>query len=32
MRASGDDGRLGHAEFTVGGARFMLSDAYPEIA
>ena len=31
MRVTGDDGRLGHAEFTAAGARFMLSDAYPEI-
>jgi uncharacterized glyoxalase superfamily protein PhnB len=31
MRVTGDDGRLGHAEFTVGGARFMLSDEYPEM-
>ncbi len=26
-----DDGRLGHAEFTIGDARFMLSDEYPEM-
>jgi uncharacterized glyoxalase superfamily protein PhnB len=31
MRVVGDDGRIGHAEFTVGGARFMLADEYPEI-
>ena len=31
MRYVGDDGRLGHAEFIVPGARVMLSDAYPEI-
>jgi PhnB protein len=31
MRVTGDDGRLGHAEFTIGEARFMLSDEYPEI-
>jgi PhnB protein len=30
MRVVGDDGRLGHAEFTIGGARFYLSDEYPE--
>ena len=27
----GDDGRIGHAEFTIGGARFMLADEFPEI-
>ena len=26
LRVVGDDGRLGHAEFTIGTARFMLSD------
>ena len=31
FRVVGDDGRLGHAEFTIGTARFMLSDEYPEI-
>ncbi len=31
VRYVGDDGRLGHAEFTVAGARVMLSDAYPEM-
>lgn len=31
LRVVGDDGRLGHAEFTIGTARFMLSDEYPEI-
>lgn len=31
VRYVGDDGRLGHAEFTFNGARIMLSDAYPEI-
>ncbi len=31
VRYLGDDGRLGHAEFTFNGARIMLSDAYPEI-
>ena len=31
FRVVGDDGRLGHAEFTIGAARFMLSDEYPEI-
>jgi uncharacterized glyoxalase superfamily protein PhnB len=25
------DGRIGHAEMEIGGARFMLADAYPEI-
>ncbi len=31
FRVVGDDGRLGHAEFTIGTAQFMLSDEYPEI-
>jgi PhnB protein len=31
FRVVGDDGRLGHAEFTIGDARFMVSDEYPEI-
>lgn len=31
MRVTGDDGRVGHAEFTVGAARFHLADEYPEI-
>jgi PhnB protein len=31
LRVTGDDGRLGHAELTVGPARFFLSDEYPEI-
>jgi len=31
VRYVGDDGRLGHAEFVLAGARVMLSDAYPEI-
>jgi PhnB protein len=31
FRVVGDDGRLGHAEFTIGDARFMLSEEYPEI-
>jgi uncharacterized glyoxalase superfamily protein PhnB/extradiol dioxygenase family protein len=31
VRYTGDDGRVGHAEITIGGARIMLSDAYPEI-
>ena len=30
LRYTGDDGRIGHAELTIGGARFMLSDEYPE--
>ncbi len=30
-RFVGDDGRIGHAEFTIGGATFYLSDAYPEV-
>jgi PhnB protein len=31
FRVVGDDGRLGHAEFKIGEARFMLSDEYPEM-
>jgi PhnB protein len=31
VRMVGDDGRVGHAEFHVGAARFYLSDEYPEI-
>ncbi len=31
FRVVGDDGRLGHAEFTIGAARFMLSDEYPDM-
>ena len=31
VRYVGDDGSLGHAEFTFNGARVMLSDAFPEI-
>lgn len=31
VRYVGDDGRLGHAEFTFAGANVMLSDAYPEM-
>jgi PhnB protein len=31
FRVVGDDGRLGHAEITIGTARIMLSDEYPEI-
>ena len=27
----GDDGRLGHSEFTIGGIAFFLSDEFPEI-
>lgn len=27
-----DDGRVGHSEFTIGAARFMMSDPHPEIA
>lgn len=30
LRVVGDDGRLGHAEVSVGSARIMLSDEYPE--
>lgn len=31
LRVVGDDGRIGHAGFTIGGAEFMLSSDYPEI-
>jgi PhnB protein len=31
FRVVGDDGRLGHAEFVIGDAHFMLSDEYPEL-
>jgi uncharacterized glyoxalase superfamily protein PhnB len=31
MRVTGDDGRVGHSEFTIGEARFMMSDEYAEI-
>ncbi len=31
VRYTGDDGRIGHAELSIGGARFMLSDEYPEL-
>ncbi|MCC5952944.1 MAG: VOC family protein [Acidimicrobiia bacterium] len=31
FRVVGDDGRVGHAELDIGGARLMLSDEYPEI-
>lgn len=31
FRVVGDDGKVGHAEITIGTARFMLSDEYPEI-
>jgi uncharacterized glyoxalase superfamily protein PhnB len=31
MRVTGDDGRIGHCEFTIGAARFMMADEYPEI-
>ena len=31
FRVAGDDGRLGHAEFEIGAARFMMSDEYPEM-
>jgi uncharacterized glyoxalase superfamily protein PhnB len=30
MRYVGDDGRIGHAEISIGGARLMLADEYPE--
>lgn len=31
LRYTGDDGRVGHAEMTIGGATVMLSDEYPEL-
>jgi uncharacterized glyoxalase superfamily protein PhnB len=31
VRYTGDDGRIGHAEMSIGGATFMLSDEHPEI-
>jgi PhnB protein len=31
MRVVGDDGRVGHLEFTIGEARFMMADEFPEI-
>jgi uncharacterized glyoxalase superfamily protein PhnB len=31
MRFVGDDGRIGHAEMTIGSARIMLADEYPEM-
>ena len=31
LRYVADDGRVGHAELTIGGARFNLADEYPEI-
>lgn len=30
-RVVGDDGRIGHAEITIGAARVMLSDEFPEL-
>ena len=31
FRVVDDEGRVGHAELTIGAARFMLSDEYPEL-
>lgn len=31
IRVMGDDGRVGHAEFSIGSARVYLADEYPEI-
>ncbi|MGI9053271.1 MAG: VOC family protein [Ilumatobacteraceae bacterium] len=31
IRYTGDDGRVGHAELTIGGATIFLSDEYPEL-
>ncbi len=31
IRYTADDGRIGHAEITIGGAVVMLSDEYPEL-
>lgn len=30
-RFQGDDGRIGHAEIVIGGARMMLADEFPEV-
>ena len=30
VRYTADDGRIGHAEMSIGGATFMLSDEYPD--
>ncbi|MFN8052212.1 MAG: VOC family protein [Acidimicrobiales bacterium] len=30
VRYTGDDGRIGHAELSIGGATIMLSDPYPD--
>ena len=30
-RLVGDDGRIGHAEITIGSSKLMLADEYPEI-
>lgn len=32
IRYAGDDGRIGHAEMIVGGAKLMLSDPFPDLA
>jgi len=32
MRMPGPDGKLGHAEISIGGSRIMLSDEYEELA
>jgi uncharacterized glyoxalase superfamily protein PhnB len=31
LRMTGDDGRIGHAELTIGGTTVMLADEHPEI-
>jgi PhnB protein len=31
MRMAGPDGRIGHAEVSIGDSRIMLSDEYPEM-
>ncbi len=31
MRIPMEDGKLGHAEFTIGGAKLMISDEFPSI-
>ena len=31
LRMTADDGRVGHAEITIGGANVMLADEHPEI-
>src|ERR1700738_4324949 len=32
MRMPGPDGKLGHAEISIGGSRIMLADEYPDMS